>query len=86
MGGPNSITHLSLPCHAAYHTTSTDVGRSPPEIPHSMEEPHDKVDDFTENGRVVVSALNKIATLLRMLVEGYELTNVILVDQVGSVT
>ena len=83
-GSPVHITCVLQ--YAAYFSASTEVGPSPPDIPHLLEECHDIVDYFTENGGVVVPTLDKITTRFSMLVKGYKLTSFILVDQLSSVT
>ena len=83
-GSPVHITCVLQ--YAAYFRASTEVGRSAPGIPHLLEECHDIVDYFTESDGVVVPTLDKITTLLGMLVKGYKLTSFILVDHLSSVT
>ena len=53
---------------------------------HLLEECHDTVDYFSENGGVVVPTLDKITTILSMLVKGYKFTGLILVDQASPMT
>ena len=79
---------FSFQYYTAYCRASTKVDRSPPDIPHLIEECHDIVDYRHEKALsflTVGALLDKITALLGMLVGGYKLTRFILVDQVSSV-
>ena len=59
-------------------------GPKPTEVPHLLEECHDLIDYRAESGAGILFCVDQIATLLGMLVEGYQLTSVILIDQFRS--
>ena len=59
---------ILLAFYTAYFSASTELGRSPPDIPQLLEECHDIVDYFTESDGVVVPTLDEITTLFSMLV------------------
>jgi len=63
----------------------TEVGRSPPHIPHLLEDRHDLIDYCGEGADGILSRFDQVPPLLRMLVEDYKLNSFIFVDHYGAV-
>jgi hypothetical protein len=65
--------------------TLTEVGRSPPRIPHLLEDRHDLIDYCAERADGILSRFDQVSTLLGMQVEERKFASFIFLDHHRSV-